>query len=164
MVDERNFDGLLKEIWKSLGRVEAGQENFTEKLEEDRRNAKESIRERDAKFLDQSTKLDGLADRQRDDARRLVDVQQQMVVQVDGVQKEVINVGVKVDDQEKRLGAIETPIRKAVAARQARTASLAKIVTIASAVSAAVWLLVEPIWKVGVDLLLHKIVNGGPMP
>ncbi len=164
MVDERNFDGLLKEIWKSLGRVEAGQEGLTEKLEEDRRNAKESIRERDAKFLDQSTKLDALADRQRDDAHKLANVQQQMVLQVEGVQKEVIGVGVKVDDQEKRLGAIEAPIRKAVATRQARTASLAKIVTIASAVSATVWLLVEPIWKIAVDLLLHKIINGGSVP
>lgn len=164
MVDERDFDGLLKEIYRAMGRVEAGQDTLSAKLEEVRRDAKDSIRERDARFLEQSSKLDALAERQRDDAHKLANVQQLMVSQVAGVQKEVIAVGVKVDGQEVRLGALETPIRKAVAARQERRQSLAKIVTIASTVSAFIWLLVEPVWKIFADMLLHRIMNGGGTP
>ena len=164
MVDERDFDGLLREIYRAMGRVEAGQDTLTAKIEEVQRDAKDSIRERDAKFSEQSTKLDVLTERQKEDAFKLANVQQLMVTQVAGVRTEVMAVGAKVDGQEVRLGALEAPIRKAVAARLERRQSLAKIVMIASSVSGLIWLLVEPVWKIFADMLLHRMMSGGGTP
>ena len=73
MVDERDFDGMLQAIWKSLGRVEQGLETVNEKVDEVKATAKENMRDRDVRFAEQGTKPDarrGGRDPHRYDIRR----------------------------------------------------------------------------------------------
>lgn len=152
MVDEREFGKLLYEVSQALGRVE-------QKVDESKEAARDSIRERDAKFHEQGEKLDALSRRQADDAHKVANVQQIMVRQIEVVQSDLKGIASTVGQQEVRLGRLEAPVQKALNSRAARLASWQRLTVILTATGGFAWLFLEPIWRYFADYLMHRFLG-----
>jgi hypothetical protein len=154
---ENDFHG--PEFWRLLGAIESGTKQLAGAVEE----LKERDKRADVDLAGLARKIDGVTERLREQGHKFANELQKVSGQV-----ELVGIGIEGNRAElgvlaKRVEALEEPVRKNIAEREAQRRVWKRVARWAAAIGAVAALMwrtiVEPIWKDVIPHLLQQMFH-----